>query len=163
MTRRRPWSFSCSGWTSESTVDVSADSLLSCLTPTFNSLPHHGRTTAICAEPTSLKRAVPSFLRKLAQQMEEQGPAGGAERQVAKLVEDDEIGVGEPGGDLSWLALKLLLFESVDEFNGGEEPYALAMVLDGLDADRGGEMRLACAGAADQDDIVSVFQELAAM
>jgi hypothetical protein len=28
--------------------------------------------------------------------MEEQGPARGAERQVTKLVEDDEIGVGEP-------------------------------------------------------------------
>jgi hypothetical protein len=94
--------------------------------------------------------------------MEEQGSAGGAERQVAKLVEDDEIGVGEPGGDLSWFALKLLLFKSIDEFNGGEEADALAMVLDGLDADRGGEMRLACAGTADQDDIVSVFQELAA-
>ena len=50
--------------------------------------------------------------------MEEQGPAGGAERQVAKLVKDDEIGVGEPGGDLSRFALKLLLFKSVDEFNG---------------------------------------------
>jgi hypothetical protein len=54
--------------------------------------------------------------------------------------------VGEPGGDLSWLALKLLLFESVDEFNGREEPDALAMTLDGLDADRGGEMGLARAG-----------------
>ena len=75
--------------------------------------------------------------------MEEQGSAGGAERQVAKLVEDDEIGVGEPGGDLSWFALKLLLFESVDEFNGGEEADALAMVLDRLDADRGGEVRFA--------------------
>jgi hypothetical protein len=72
--------------------------------------------------------------------MEEQGPAGGAERQVSELVEDDEIGVGEPGGDLAWFALKLLLFESVDEFNGGEEADALAMMLDGLDADRGGEM-----------------------
>jgi hypothetical protein len=40
--------------------------------------------------------------------MEEQGSAGGAERQVAKLVEDDEIGVGELGCDLSWFALKLL-------------------------------------------------------
>jgi hypothetical protein len=86
--------------------------------------------------------------------MEEQGASRGAERQVAKLVEDDEIGVGEPGGDLSRFALKLLLFKSVDEFDGGEEPDALAMVLDGLDADRRGEMRLACAGAADQDDIV---------
>src|SRR5277367_4214597 len=102
-------------------------------------------------------------LVELAQQMEEQGPAGGAERQVTKLVEDDEIGVGEPGGDLSWLALKLLLFKSVDEFDGGEEADALAMMLDRLDADRGGEMRLARAGAADQDDIVGVFQELAAM
>ena len=78
--------------------------------------------------------------------MEEQSSAGGAERQVAKLVEDDEIGVGKPGCDLSGFALKLLLFESVDEFDGGEEPDALAVMLDGLDADRGGEMRLARAG-----------------
>src|ERR1700730_3486941 len=95
--------------------------------------------------------------------MEEQCPAAGAERQVAKLVEDDEIGVGEPRRDLSGFALKLFLLEGVDEFDGGEEPDALAMVLDGLDADRRSEMRLARAGAADQDDIVGVFQELAAM
>jgi hypothetical protein len=95
--------------------------------------------------------------------VEEQGSAGGAERQIAKLVEDDEIGVGEPGGDLSWFALKLLLFESVDEFDGGEEPDALAMMLDGLDADRGSEMRLARTGAADQDDIVRILQELASV
>jgi hypothetical protein len=95
--------------------------------------------------------------------MEELDPAGGAERQVSELVEDDEIGVGEPGGDLSWLALKLLLFKSVDQFNGGEEADALAMVHDRLDADRNGEMRLARTGAADQDDVVRVFQKLAAM
>src|SRR5580698_2484008 len=95
--------------------------------------------------------------------MEEQCSAGGAERQVAKLVEDDEIGVGEPRRDLSGFALKLFLLEGVDEFDGGEEPDALAMVLDRLDADRRSEMRLARAGAADQDDIVGVFQELAAM
>src|SRR5271156_3530152 len=95
--------------------------------------------------------------------MEEQGSAGGAERQVAKLVEDDEVGVGEPRRDLSGLSLKLFLFEGVDEFDGGEEPDALAVMLDGLDADRRGEMRFACAGAADQDDIVGVFQKLAAM
>src|SRR5271157_3958045 len=47
-------------------------------------------------------------LVELAQQMEEQGPAGGAERQIAKLVEDDEIGVGEPRCDLAGFALKLL-------------------------------------------------------
>jgi len=69
--------------------------------------------------------------------MKELGSAGGAEWQIAKLVEDDEIGVGEPGGDLARFALKLLSFKSVDEFDGGEEPDALAVVLDGLDADRG--------------------------
>ena len=30
--------------------------------------------------------------------MEEQRPVGGTERQVPKLVEDDEIGVSEPRG-----------------------------------------------------------------
>src|SRR5882757_6259505 len=90
-------------------------------------------------------------LVELAEQMEEQRSAGGAERQVAQFVEDDEIGVGESRRNLSWLALKLLLFESVDEFDGGEESDALAVVLDGLDADCGGEMRLARAWAADQD------------
>src|ERR1700761_3996307 len=95
--------------------------------------------------------------------MEEQGSAGGAERQVAELVEDDEIGVGEPGGDLSWFALKLLLFKSVDQLNGREEPDALAVMLDGLDADRGGEMCLAGSRAANQDDIVRILQELASV
>ena len=95
--------------------------------------------------------------------MEEQGPAGGAERQVAEFVQDDEVGVGEAPGDLSRLSLKLFLLEGVDEFDGREEPDALAMMLDGLDADRRSEMRLAGAGTADQDDIVGVLQELAAM
>jgi hypothetical protein len=95
--------------------------------------------------------------------MEEQSSSGSAERQVAEFVKNDEVGVGEPRRDLAGFALKLLLFESVDEFDGGEEPYALAVMLDGLDADRGGEMRLARAGAADQDDIVRILQELATM
>src|ERR1700735_5607469 len=95
--------------------------------------------------------------------MEEQGSAGSAERQVTRVGEDDEIGVGEPRRDLAGFALKLLLFESVDEFDGGEEPDALAVMLDGLDADRGGESRLPRAGPADQDDIMGVIQELAAV
>jgi hypothetical protein len=92
--------------------------------------------------------------------MEEQRPAGGAERQVAKLVEDDEIGVSEPGRDLARFALKLLLFKSVDEFDRGEEPNALAVMLDGLDADRRSEMRLACAGRNGR--MMPVIRKLAA-
>jgi hypothetical protein len=54
--------------------------------------------------------------------------------------------VGEPRRDLARFALKLFLFESVDEFDGGEEPDALVVMLDGLDADRRGEMRFARSG-----------------
>ena len=102
-------------------------------------------------------------LVELAQEMEQQGSAGDAERQVAELVEDDEVGMGEARRDLPWLSLQLFLFKSVDEFDSGEEPDALAVLLDGLDADRGGKMRLPGAGAADEDDVVRIFQELAAM
>jgi hypothetical protein len=55
---------------------------------------------------------------ELAQQVEQQRPAGGAERQVAKLVEDDEIGIGEASGDLPGFSLVFFLFKGVDEFDG---------------------------------------------
>jgi hypothetical protein len=67
---------------------------------------------------------------ELAQQVEEQGTARGAERQVAKLVEDDENGMGEPRRNLAGLALALFRFERVVEFDGGEEPDALSVMLD---------------------------------
>jgi len=102
-------------------------------------------------------------LVELAQQMEEQRSAGGAERQVAQFVQDDEVRVGKPSRNLSGPSLKLFLFEGVDEFDGGEEPDALAVMFDGLDADRRGEVRLPRAGAADQDDVVCVLQKLAAV
>ena len=78
--------------------------------------------------------------------MEEQGSAGGAERQVTELIQDDEVGIGEPSCDLPGLSLKLFLFEGVDELDGREEPDTLAVMFDGLDADGRGEMRLARAG-----------------
>ena len=59
--------------------------------------------------------------------------------------------------------MKLFLFERVDEFDGGEEPDALAVMLDGLDADRRGEVRLAGSGTSDQDDVMGVLEELAAV
>ena len=93
--------------------------------------------------------------------MEEQRSTGGAERQVAQFVEDNEVGIGEPPCDLPGFPLALLLFEGVDEFDGGEEPNALAVMFDGLDADGRGQMRFARAWAADQDDVVRVLEELA--
>ena len=100
-------------------------------------------------------------LVELAEQMEEQCAARGAERQVAELVENDEIGIGKPPSNLSRFSLKLLLFEGVDEFDRREEPDALAVMFDGLDADGRSDVRLARAGAANKDDVMRVLQELA--
>lgn len=98
-----------------------------------------------------------------AQQMEEQRPSRGAEWQVSQLVENDEIGVNEPIGDLSRLALRLLLLKRVDQFDRREEPHSLVVMLNGLNAERGGNVRLARARSADQDDIVGVIEEVTAM
>ena len=79
---------------------------------------------------------------KLAQQMEEQRPARGAEGQISQLIEDHEIEAGQAFSDLPRLSLGLLLFEGVDQFNGGEEADLAAVVLDGLDAEGGCDMIL---------------------
>ena len=46
--------------------------------------------------------------------------------------------MSKPAGDLTGFALRLLLFEGVDELDGGEEADLPAQVFDGLDADGGG-------------------------
>lgn len=46
--------------------------------------------------------------------MEEQGAAGCAEGEIAKFIEDDEIGVDEPVGYLPGLSLRLFLFKLND-------------------------------------------------
>ena len=86
-------------------------------------------------------------LVELAQQMEQKGAAGRAERQVAQFIEDHEVETDQAFGDLAGLAPRLFLLERVDEFDGGEEADLAAMVLDDLDADGGGEVRLPGAGA----------------
>jgi hypothetical protein len=91
---------------------------------------------------------------ELAQKVEEQGAARGAERQVAEFVEYHEIGAREALGDLSGLAPCLLLLERVDELDGREEPDLLPVVLDGLDPERRRDMGLSRARPPDQDDVV---------
>lgn len=66
-------------------------------------------------------------------------------------------------GDLTGPSLGLLLLESVDQFDGREEPNPLMMMLDGLNADRRGDMRFTSAGSANQNDVVSLAEEVAAM
>ena len=61
--------------------------------------------------------------------------------------------MSEPAGDLAGLSLRLLLFDGVDEFDGGEEADPPVMMLDGLDAESRGDVGLASTGTVDQDDV----------
>lgn len=76
--------------------------------------------------------------------------------QIAELVEDHAIGMDEAVGDLSGSALRLLLLERIDQFDGGEEADASAVVLDRMHADGGRDMGFSGAGPADQDDVIGV-------
>lgn len=57
--------------------------------------------------------------------------------------------MGEPVGDLACSALGLLLFEHVDEFDGGEEADTLAMMLDRLHAESCSDVGLSGAWTSD--------------
>src|ERR1700679_3867207 len=54
-------------------------------------------------------------LVEFAEQMEEQRSAGGAERQVAEFVKDDEVGIGEPAGGLGGRSVVLFLVDGGDK------------------------------------------------
>ena len=73
-------------------------------------------------------------LVELAEQVAQQRAAGIAERQIAKLIQDNDVAAEQPFGDLARLALGHLQFERVDEVDGGEEADLLAVLLDGLHA-----------------------------
>ena len=79
-------------------------------------------------------------LVEFAHQMEQQCAASLRERQIAEFIENDQVDLHEPVGDLARLAVSFLLFQRVDELDSGEEPDSEAMVSDGLHADGGGEM-----------------------
>ena len=87
-------------------------------------------------------------LVEFAQQVEEQGTARCAERQVSQLVQDHEIKPCQAFGDLAGFALGLFLFQGIDQFDGREEADFAVMMLDGLDAQGRGGMGLAGAWAA---------------
>ena len=100
---------------------------------------------------------------ELAEQVEQQRPARGAERQVSEFVQDDEVEFGQVFGDLACFAFGLFLLEGIDQFNGREEAGFAAMMLDCLDAKGCGDMGFAGARAASQDHVLGSIQELTAM
>ena len=82
---------------------------------------------------------------ELADQVEQQLPAGLAERQVAELVDDDEIVAQQLLGQAAAAAGGLLLLELVDQIDEVEEP-APGADADDRRGDGDAEMRFARAG-----------------
>ncbi len=93
--------------------------------------------------------------------VEQQLPAGLGERQIAELVEDDEVQAGEIIGKPSLAAGPPLGLEPVDQIDGVEEASARSGA-DTAPRDGDRQMRLAGAGPADQDEVALLCDEVAA-
>ena len=91
---------------------------------------------------------------ELAEQVEEQGPARGAERQVSQLVEDHQVEAGKAFGDLPGLALGLFLFQRIYQLDGREEASLSAVMFDGLNAEGGCDVGLSGSWPPDQHDVL---------
>jgi len=89
---------------------------------------------------------------ELADQMEQQGAAVLRERQVTELIEDDGIQIQQAPREPPGAPFALLGIELIDQVHDAVEAHALAL-LDCSPAERGGQVRLAGARAADQHDV----------
>lgn len=96
---------------------------------------------------------------ELADQVEEQRSAVLGERQVAELIEDNDVLIEESCGEAAGFPFALLGIELVDEIDDAEEAGALALG-DRMAAEGGSEVRLSGACAADEDDITSGIEVL---
>ena len=102
-------------------------------------------------------------LVELGEQVEQQRSTSLAERQVAQLIQDHQVHVDQPVGQLSGLALALLQLQRVDQLHGREEAHPLAVPLDRLDPDGRGQVCLAGARTADEHHVVRSLDERAAV
>ena len=91
-------------------------------------------------------------LVELADQVEEQSTTILGERQVAELIEDDHVLVEQPRGEATGFAFTLLGIELIHEVDDAEEACPLAL-LDCVPGERGGQVRLAGTGAANEHDV----------
>lgn len=91
----------------------------------------------------------------------EQAGAVDVEGHVAEFIEDDQIGAGQVLEDLIETAGAFGLAQLQDEFGGLAEAHGPAF-LDGLDAQGGGQMGLAAAGPAVEDEVLGPVDEFQA-
>src|SRR5271155_5961161 len=92
--------------------------------------------------------------------MEQQLAAGLGEREIAEFVEDDDVEASEIVGDASLASGSTFGLELIDEIDGGEEAPARSSA-DATPRDGDGQMRLACAGPADEDDVALLGDDAA--
>ena len=88
-------------------------------------------------------------------------PAGLGEREIAEFIEDDDVEASEIVGDASLSSGSTFGLELIDEIDGGEEAPARSSA-DATARDGDGQMRLACAGSPDEDDVALLGDEAAA-
>jgi hypothetical protein len=93
-----------------------------------------------------------------ADHVEQKLSASLSERQIAKLIEDDEVEAGEIIGEATLAARPSFGLKPVDQIDGVEEP-ATRSGSDTTARDRHRQMRLARSGPADQDDVALLSDE----
>ncbi len=95
---------------------------------------------------------------EFAEQVEQQCPAGRAERQIAQLIEDDEIKAQQAFGKLACLVHGLFLLQRVDQIDRREESDLFAVIFHCLNTQSSGDMGLAGAGTASLDHFTYVTE-----
>jgi hypothetical protein len=92
--------------------------------------------------------------------VEEELSAGLCERQIAELVQDDEVHAGKIIGDAALAAGARLGLEPIDEIDGGEEAAARSRP-DAAPCDGDRQVGLAGSGSADEHDVALLGDEAA--
>ena len=90
---------------------------------------------------------------ELADQVKQQCATRVGKRQIAQLIQNYGIDMQQLLGQVAGFALLLFALQLVDQIDGVVETQAFALV-DGGDAQGGGQVGFACARAADQDQVV---------
>ncbi|MCP1749137.1 hypothetical protein AB7M66_000062 [Bradyrhizobium japonicum] len=92
--------------------------------------------------------------------MEQELTAGLRERQIAQLVEDDEVHAGQMLGEPSLPTVAGFGLEPVDEVDDVVEASSSA-IADATSGDGNGQVCFACTGAANQHDVALLGDEAA--
>ncbi len=94
-----------------------------------------------------------------AEEVEQQRSSGLTEGQVSQLVENDRVHARQACGDAPCVALRLFLLQRIDQVHDGVEAHALAVAGDAGHSKSRGQVALAGAGSADENNVVRSFGE----